>query len=315
MGQNIKGFNQWQKLNEESWDEYLSNLASAAFTGTPMPASSSTGSAPIATAVAGAVNKAATALGIKDKSDKKDSTDKSKDSDKGAAKTTTTKFKKFDPAIPAENFAAIEAAMDRHGITNDFARKAILGVISKEGARLSPEISYSSTSNDRIRMIFKDRVSGLSDSELTALKNNQTKFWDRVYGPDDPTGRGAKYGNTEPGDGEKYRGRGFNGITFKGNYIKLQQLFNEMGKLKTEGSVDIVEDPTLLENPDIAAEFAVLYFINSFKGRGKDLNAYSSLESAVEDYVQANAGWGSNIHSGHNAQGLSKALSYASTIA
>jgi predicted chitinase len=311
MGQNIKGFNQWKKLNEESWADYLSNLASAAFTGSPMPASSPTGSAPIATAVAGAATTAATALGIKDKSNKKGSADKTKDS----AKNTATKFKKFDPAIPTENFAAIEAAMDRHGITNDFARKAILGVISKEGAKLSPEISYSSTSNDRIRTIFKDRVSGLSDSELTALKNNQTKFWDRVYGPDDPTGRGAKYGNTEPGDGAKYRGRGFNGITFKSNYIKLQQLFNEIGKLKTEGSVDIVEDPTLLENPDIAAEFAVLYFINSFKGRGKDLNAYNSLESAVEDYVQANAGWGSNIHSGHNAQGLSKALSYASTIA
>lgn len=307
MGQNIKGFNQWNKLNEESWFSYLGDLTAAAFTGSPVPTGTSTGSTPIAAAAAGVVDKAADALGVKGKSDK------TKTDDKG--KPVTTKFKKFDPKIPAENFAAIEAAMDRHGITNEFSRKAILGVISKEGANLTPEISYASTSNDRIRMIFKDRVSGLSDQELTALKNNQTKFWDRVYGPDDPTGRGAKYGNTEPGDGAKYRGRGFNGITFKSNYIKLQQVFNEIGKLKTEGAIDIVEDPTLLENPDIAAEFAVLYFINSFKAKGKDLNSYDSLEGAVEDYVQANAGWGTNIHSGHTAQGLSRALTYASTIA
>lgn len=311
MGQNIKGFNQWKKLNEETWSDYMTNLAKAAFTGSAVPTGTPSVPAPIAAAAAGLASTAADALGISSTSDKPSSTSKAKDS----AKNTTTKFKKFDSAIPAEHVAALEAAMDRHGITNEFARKAMLGVISKESGKLIPEISYSSTPNDRIRMIFKDRVSGLSDAELTALKNNQTKFWDRVYGPDDPTGRGAKYGNTEPGDGEKYRGRGFNGITFKGNYIKLQQLFNEIGKLDTEGSIDIVEDPTLLENPDIAAEFAVLYFINSFKGKGKDLNAYKNLESAVQDYVQANAGWGTNINVGHTAQGFARALSYASTIA
>lgn len=311
MGENIKGFNQWKKLNESSWTSYLADLAKSALTGSPMSASAPTGSASVASVATGVADTAATALGITKKSDTAKPKDKADDKDK----TVSTKFKKFDSKIPAENFAAIEAAMDRHGITNEFSRKAILGVISKESANLAPEISYASTSNDRIRMIFKDRVAGLSDQELTALKNNQTKFWDRVYGPADPTGRGASYGNTEPGDGEKYRGRGFNGLTFKSNYIKLQQVFNEIGKLKTEGNIDIVKDPTLLENPDIAAEFAILYFINSFKGRGRDLNAYTKLEAAVEDYVQANAGWGTNIHSGHTVQGLSKALSYAYNIA
>jgi predicted chitinase len=307
MGQNIKGFNQWKKLNEETFLGYLSGLATAAFTGSEAPSASSIKSSPVAAAL-GVADKAASTLGLKPKSDKPSTTDKSTEP------LANTKFKKFDKKIPVENVSALEAAMDRHGITNEFARKAILGVISKESATLVPEVGYNSTSNDRIRMIFGERVSSLSDSELTALKNNQTKFWDRVYGPDDPTGRGAKYGNTQPGDGEKYRGRGFNGITFKSNYKKLQQVFDEIGKLKTEGNIDIVDNPELLENPDIAAEFAILYFINSFKGRRKDLNSYKSLESAVEDYVQANAGWGTNIHSGHTAQGLAKAMDYASTI-
>jgi predicted chitinase len=312
MGQNIKDFKNWKRVNEETFLGYLAGLTTSAFTGSEAPSAPSMSSSPIATAL-GAADKAASNLGVKDAA--KSEKPKRKDIDKSEEPLVNTKFKKFNKKIPAENVASLEAAMDRHGITNEFARKAILGVISKESATLVPEIGYNSTSNDRIRMIFGDRVKGLSDSELTALKNNQSKFWDRVYGPDDPTGRGAKYGNTESGDGEKYRGRGFNGITFKSNYKKLQQAFDKIGKLKDAGKIDIVENPELLENPDIAAEFAILYFINSFKGRRKDLNSYTSLSSAVKDYVQANAGWGTDIYSGHTAQGLAKAMDYASSIA
>ena len=85
-------------------------------------------------------------------------------------------FKKFDKKIPAENVLALEAAMERHGITNDFARKAILGVISKESSNLTPEGDYSNTSNSRIREVYGARVADLSDSQLTALKEEPTKF-------------------------------------------------------------------------------------------------------------------------------------------
>ena len=185
----------------------------------------------------------------------------------------------------------------------------------KESSNLTPEGDYSNTSNSRIREVYGARVEDLSDSQLTALKENPTKFWDRVYGVDDPTGRGVKYGNTQPGDGARYRGRGFNQLTFKSNYKKLQEVFDKMGKLNAGTEINIVEEPELLEDPKIAAEFAILYFINSFKGKGKDLNGYTNLESAVTDYVQANAGWGTDIRSGHTARGFERALDYAASIA
>ena len=313
MGQNIRDFKSWQRLNEDtSFLGWIGDLATSAFTGKAVdPAPSSvTSIAEPGSATATVIDKAASALGIETDA-------KAGDKEKSAADSTksSTKFKKFDKKIPAENVSALEAAMERHGITNDFARKAILGVISKESSNLTPEGDYSNTSNSRIREVYGVRVEDLSDSELTALKENPTKFWDRVYGVDDPTGRGVKYGNTQPGDGARYRGRGFNQLTFKSNYIKLQEVFDKMGKLNAGTEINIVDEPELLADPKIAAEFAILYFINSFKGKGKDLNGYTNLESAVTDYVQANAGWGTDIRAGHNSSGFARALDYASTIA
>jgi predicted chitinase len=313
MGQNIRDFKSWQRLNEDtSFLGWIGDLATSAFTGKAVdPAPSSvTSIAEPGSATATVIDKAASALGIKTDAKAGD-----KEKAKADSANTSTKFKKFDKKIPAENVSALEAAMERHGITNDFARKAILGVISKESSNLTPEGDYSNTSNSRIREVYGVRVEDLSDSELTALKENPTKFWDRVYGVDDPTGRGVKYGNTQPGDGARYRGRGFNQLTFKSNYKKLQEVFDKMGKLNAGTEINIVEEPELLEDPSIAAEFAILYFINSFKGKGKDLNGYTNLESAVTDYVQANAGWGTDIRSGHTARGFERALDYASSIA
>jgi len=314
MGKNIKDFNSWQKLNEETFLNWASQL----FTGgeaEPKDEPVSKEDEPdnkeknntlkkITGAVTSLAGTVASAVGLTD-----DKTKSSETSDK------TKSFKKTGDKIPVEYVASIEAAMARHGITNEYSRKAILGVISKESPDLRPEVDYSKTSNERIRQVFGSRVAELSDSQLDALKADSTKFWDRVYGPDDPTGSGAKYGNTAPGDGEKYRGRGFNGITFKSNYKNLQKIYDEIGKLKSSDLIDIIEDPEQLEDPDIAAEFAILYFIDRFKSKGKDLNDYSELDSAVKDYVQANSGWGSDITTGVKARGFAKALEYAEDIA
>ena len=129
-------------------------------------------------------------------------------------------------------------------------------------------------------------------------------FWDVVYG--------GKYGNTEPGDGSKYRGRGFNGITFKSNYENLQRIYDRSGA--KVGNINIVKNPELLEKPEVAAEFAVLYFMDTFKRHGKDVNSYTDLESAVTDYVQANAGWGTSLAGAVTSKGLQKALAFAQSL-
>ena len=304
MGNHIKNFKGWQNVSEaSSWGEWMKSLVTGVGAEAPeLGADTKTALAGVKDLAGKVADKISDTLGL--------DTDK----EKGGEKKSTKSYKLVGGKIPEEYVAALEAAMDRHGITNEFSRKAILGVVSKESPNLKPEVDYSGTSNSRIREVFGSRVSELSDSQLNALKSNPTAFWDRVYGPTDPTGKGAKYGNSEPGDGEKYRGRGFNGITFKSNYRNLQKIYNEIGKLKTSDNIDIVANPEQLEDPEIAAEFAILYYIDTFKRVDKKLNAYNDLESAVTDYVRATAGWGSDITSGVKAQGFNRALAYAQSL-
>lgn len=71
-----------------------------------------------------------------------------------------------------------------------------------------------------------------------------------VYGG----GKGASLGNTEPGDGYRYRGRGFVQLTGKSNYARIG---NQIG-------VDLVNNPELAStDPKVMAKIAVNFFKNS----------------------------------------------------
>ena len=196
---------------------------------------------------------------------------------------------------------AVNKAMDRHGITDKNMRASIQGVIGKEcGWAPQNEVPYTNTSNDRIRKIFGRRVSTLTDAEINTLKADPAKFWDRVYGPDDPTGASQKLGNTQPGDGSKYAGRGFNGITFKSGYEKMQKLYNENGKLGR--SINFVTNPDALNDLDVAAEVAVLYFIENLKNPkvkslygSNDPNEFPDKDAALKAVFHVNAGLGNDL--------------------
>ena len=71
----------------------------------------------------------------------------------------------------------------------------------------------------------------------------------------DPTVNPAKakaLGNTQAGDGAKYKGRGFIQITGKANYTKAGQALG----------IDLVNNPDLAAKPDVAAKIAVWYWQN-----------------------------------------------------
>lgn len=222
---------------------------------------------------------------------------------------------KQSPISDKQMAQKIVDALKKYGIVNPLVHQAILGVISKEsGFNISrSEVPYNKTPNNRIRKIFGARVKGLSDDELDALKKDTTKFWDRVYGPDDPTGMSQKYGNTEPGDGAKYLGRGLNGLTFKSNYKRYTDLLRKNGV-----NVDLVRNPELLERPDIAAEVNALYFLDGLASResekkfgNKNPNDFKDLTTAVKAATNANAGWGRNME---GTEDLSKALAFAKKL-
>lgn len=214
-----------------------------------------------------------------------------------------------------KNIQALMDAMKRHGITNPYTQRAILGTVGKEcGFVPQNEIGYGNTSNDRIRKIFGKRIT-VSDAELNTIKKDDVKFFDLVYGAAATKVFGFNTGNTAPGDGYKYRGRGFNGITFKSLYQKYQDLIKTKGKLNR--SVDIVSNPDQLNDIDVAAEAAVLYFINGAnnavmerKYGTRDINSFKDQDTALKAMVNLNAGLGNDITNSYLG-GLQKATEIA----
>jgi putative chitinase len=208
----------------------------------------------------------------------------------------------------SKNAQAVINSMNKHGITNPYTQKAILGVIGKEcGFVPKNETSYSTTASSRIRSIFGSRVSKMTDAQIDQLKSNDEAFYNYLYG--------GRYGNS-PNEGYKYRGRGFNGITFKGIYQNMQKLLDKMGKL--DRKVDIVANPDVVNDIDVAAECAVLYFLDRASSPSmaqkygvKDINGFKDQETALKAMVNANAGWGNDLNSPFMAGSLNKARDLA----
>jgi putative chitinase len=83
-----------------------------------------------------------------------------------------------------------------------------------------------------------DNIDNLKDSEIKKLLNNREDFANTAYA--------NRMGNTDPGDGYKYRGRGYIQITGKDNYKMIADAL---------GKPEILENPDLiLENPKIALD-------------------------------------------------------------
>lgn len=161
---------------------------------------------------------------------------------------------------------------------------AALGNIGKEtGFQLKEEnLNYSHTANDRIRQVFGKRASTLTDEALTALKASPERFAEALYGSTTAIGKGM--GNLQPGDGWRFRGRGYIQITGRSNY--------------TRASVDLYEDkrladkPELLNQPDIAAATCGWYLraaAGMAKRMGIDLSSCSQADTNLV-YTSAVAG-------------------------
>lgn len=175
-----------------------------------------------------------------------------------------------------KNVDIIIDEMEKQGITNPYTQIGILSVIAKEsGFKTFKETGYGSTSNSRIRNIFGRRASKYTDEQLNQLKKNNPKFFDVMYGKDS----GMKLGNTEPGDGWKYVGRGFNGITGRANYRKYGSMVGQ----------NLESNPELLEDPKVAAKVAV-----AFLTKGKNIPDFKDKNSAVKYFADINAGGQSN---------------------
>ncbi len=182
----------------------------------------------------------------------------------------------------------IRAELRKQGITNDYVIDGVIAVVKTEHPNLQTEVSYRNTSVERIRKVFGDKVKDYTDAQLEKIKLSDIDFFELVYG--------GRYGNSSKGDGYKYRGRGFNGITFKDNYQRIGRAIG----------VDLVANPDLLGQEVVAARALAYYFATEFKNAAasglmqkkigvSDSTKVTSVAQGTKLALQANAGFGKNI--------------------
>jgi putative chitinase len=102
----------------------------------------------------------------------------------------------------------------------------------------------------------------------------------RMYDPlGDRPSLAKRNGNTTPGDGAKYCGRGFVQLTWKNNYATMTKLLKAAGF-----DVDLVSNPDLAMRSDVAA---FILFDGMFRGSftGKRLGDY--FNATKTDWINA----------------------------
>nr|WP_317850347.1 glycoside hydrolase family 19 protein [Pseudomonas sp. GL-R-26] len=133
----------------------------------------------------------------------------------------------------------LNAACERYQIDTRLRLAAFLAQIGHESGRLSrvvENLSYSATALQRT-------WPSLFDAELAAEYAHQPERIANVA-------YNARMGNTAPGDGWKYRGRGLIQITGRNNYAACGEGLG----------MDLLTTPSLLETPKGAALSAAWYW-------------------------------------------------------
>ena len=197
-----------------------------------------------------------------------------------------------EPIERAELKDAIEfnKIMKSYGITNRYARWAIMCIIGKEsGFEPVVEKCYNNTKPSNIRSIFTYRLGGKSDTFINDLKKDCKAFFNYVYGY-----AGNDLGNfPNTNDGYTFRGRGLNQLTGRDNY---KYFGDKIG-------VDLVSNPELVNEYPNYFKIAVLFFIDSALSKaGKitlqkrlginTINDFTEIDGAIRFFANANAGIG-----------------------
>jgi len=193
------------------------------------------------------------------------------------------KLEKLKGHIPDSVISQIPNTADKFGITNTLRLSHFLAQCGHESGGFKPKSENLNYSAERIREVWPS--TSVADSKKYA--NNPESFGNWKYG---------RTGGNSSTEGYKYRGRGYNQITFKDSYKKYGDAIG----------VNLVADPDKLNNPKYAGLAAIAYFKLGLKGlddaksayygnSSKNINTFTTLEDAVGAIYHANAGIGKTI--------------------
>jgi predicted chitinase len=172
---------------------------------------------------------------------------------------------------------AVKKACVSAGITNPYAVAAILGIIGGESAWIPQQEGFN-YSAEALPVIFAKTFRGKPDliAKYARWKGTRQEFFDFVYAPEN---NGSLVGNTQPGDGGKFYGRGFVQLTGRPNYAVYANLTG----------IDIINNPELLVTDiEVSAKISVAFFKKTVK---VDQSDPMYIDNALAAVGGARSGW------------------------
>jgi len=158
---------------------------------------------------------------------------------------------------------ALISELSSRGIRGTQEVANILAQVEAE-SNFNPGSENMNYSGRRLYEVFGSRYfDSIEDANRIASMGPEA-IANHVYSDHGP--RRNKLGNTEEGDGYRFRGRGMIQLTGRDNYQKYSDLLG----------VDLVTNPDLANDPEIAAKIAAEYFSQA-QSRGVDLSDISSV--------------------------------------
>ena len=168
-----------------------------------------------------------------------------------------------EPAeVPGGTPGLVVSALNDAGITSPKAHANVLATVKAESNFKVKSENLNYTSADRIKSIFGARRIPSVEFAQQFVKNPEA-LANHVYKTTD--------GNSAPGDGFKYRGRGFIQHTGKNQYAAIS---------KATGT-DLLSNPDALNSPEVAAKAIPWFFLGYKRMKPEDLDNMSKVNKAV----------------------------------
>lgn len=172
-----------------------------------------------------------------------------------------------------EAAATAQAVLDRHGITQTPLRLAhFLAQVMHESGALTLQVENLNYSAPRLPVVWPSRFQPKGALDPAAYANNPEKLANEVYG--------GRMGNTQPGDGFRYRGRGLLQLTGRDSYQEATRILRSFD----------ADAPDFVAEPDLVFSVAWAVPIAAAEWDAKGCNAFADQDQITMVTQRINGG-------------------------
>lgn len=164
------------------------------------------------------------------------------------------------PVPPTAQAEPVKMDVKRSDIKN-LPPEKLLTVVAKASGIVGNELA---------QLLAQAAHETLNFTHMTEIGN--AKYFAKKYDPKFAPKKAKVLGNTEVGDGERYKGRGFLQITGRYNYAQAGKALG----------LPLEQHPELLERPDVAAKAAVWYWNQRVAPKVSNFNSQKAVKQVTK---------------------------------